>query len=104
MAEWISTKDELPKERAKWETFRYLVYTERDGVQFGHYRGDNDWYNSLCGWDRHKIDVTHWMPLPELPKQELPKIITVHMHINDERMTEDDWINMVAEKVRNAIR
>jgi hypothetical protein len=44
------------------------------------------------------------MPLPELPKQELPKIITVHMHINDERMTEDDWINMVAEKVRNAIR
>ena len=53
---WISVEDELPKENG-----RYLFYHERIGVQLVYY------YNDLT------LDkaVTHWMPLPQVPKKAL---------------------------------
>ena len=51
---WISVEDELPKENG-----RYLFYHDKIGVQLAYY------YNDLS------LDkaVTHWMPLPEAPKE-----------------------------------
>jgi hypothetical protein len=51
---WTSVEDELPKENG-----RYLFYHERIGVQLVYY------YNDLT------LDkaVTHWMPMPEPPKE-----------------------------------
>lgn len=61
--EWISVKDRLPKERgcylALWtnyknnETFVAQAYYA-DKIQFAPHRKD--------------APVTHWMPLPQLPK------------------------------------
>lgn len=64
---WISVKDRLPKIDGQ-----YLVYTEcgdmfnaefdRDCGEFGNWHG---YYHP--DWDKYE-GITHWMPLPELPK------------------------------------
>ena len=63
MTEWISVEDRLPVDT---ET---VLITHRGGVSFG-------WFNGVY-WERgaatkHKPikTVTHWMPLPEPPKEE----------------------------------
>lgn len=70
--EWISIKDRLPGNR------RQLLFTDGKFIQKGVFLsvfinqyadfenvfiGDD---NSFCVMDAQKI--THWMPLPELPK------------------------------------
>lgn len=62
MADWISVKDKEPREGT------YLVYTINgfDGVF--NFSG-HDWYDnerSICSKDY----VTHYMPLPEPPKED----------------------------------
>ena len=72
--EWISVKDRLPESKEK-----VLVYGGRTEIWFngtkrpmpsihtGYLRGFGEgWF----GWDHHDYicDVTHWMPLPELPQ------------------------------------
>lgn len=84
MNEWISVKDRLPEESGI-----YLVNVHQED----EYRcGDlvwEAWYNShnlvfppsdSIGWvllnefyqfsDSMRDDITHWMPLPEPPKEE----------------------------------
>ena len=57
--EWISVDDRLPD-----KPMRCLVYTKRGG-----YCGyDITYYNQ--GFYSEYSKVTHWMPLPELPKGE----------------------------------
>jgi hypothetical protein len=60
--EWIRVEDRLPKLFDK-----VLVYSKREGV-------DVDWYTDLGyftpGWKTG--DISHWMPLPEPPKQKEP--------------------------------
>ena len=63
--EWISVKDRLPEEKVNCI------------VHYKHAYCDNDdyWAIGICFYDGEKfrIDlsykVTHWMPLPELPKE-----------------------------------
>ena len=63
--EWISVKDRLPEDDAT-----YLVYGRNGyGIVFAVYYGDGEWltWDDLTNITRF---VTHWMPLPPLPKEE----------------------------------
>ena len=67
--EWISVKDRMPKigERVLvYDTFWRDVYILclMQNVNDGNIR----WYNRDTGWYVGD-DVTHWMPLPEPPKE-----------------------------------
>lgn len=64
---WISVKDRLPKEDEDIIAFCY--YHESWQAQVCHFSSNygGQWYTSVAGqWVR----VTHWMPLPEPPKEE----------------------------------
>ena len=59
---WISVKDALPE-----DTREVLFLWSNRWFEVGYYDG-NDWYEwwydgNICS------DVTHWMPLPDPPKQ-----------------------------------
>lgn len=62
MAEWIATKDRLPEEGQSvlvhyvdgWMPIAFLI--------------NGKWYQS--GGETSWLSVTHWMPLPEPPKEE----------------------------------
>lgn len=61
MCEWISVKDRLPD-----EDVRVLVYLDSDR---SYTKIDTD--RRFEGkWVRWGYDVTHWMPLPELPTEK----------------------------------
>ena len=75
---WISVEDALPKSIIN----KVLVCCKNGYIGFGHYeefQGVKDWYNLESGkpfteWDLEDCEsyaVTHWMPLPEAPKEEV---------------------------------
>lgn len=75
MNKWISVKDKLPE---KGDYNDYLI-TDGEHCYVGHYRHDADAWDSKLGWiqgmyadtgETYDINITHWMPLPELPKEE----------------------------------
>ena len=55
---WIPVKERLPEQNGK-----YLAFALEEGNTMDFY--DGHWM--LCGTD-YRRHVTHWMPLPELPK------------------------------------
>ena len=68
---WISVKDELPKEDTN------VILFDGSIVFCGNFSYNIDksvcWGNQVCdglcyGWYK-KDEVTHWMPLPEGPKE-----------------------------------
>lgn len=66
MAEWISVNDQLPNVGQKVD-----IYNTRDGrvpdVTFnGMVDGYPEWSAEYMRWSGY---VTHWMPLPEPPKE-----------------------------------
>ena len=62
--EWISVKDELPKDRVG-----KLVYCGTDkSITRMYYDPNNKYWVDTMGFER--MDVTHWMPLPEPPKMK----------------------------------
>lgn len=81
MAEWISVKDKLPEEGGQ-----YLVFVKEEDEEHGCVL--NAWFNPFeltlvpleIGWtllyefyefsDRLRGCITHWMPLPEPPREE----------------------------------
>lgn len=76
--EWSSVLDRLPKRMAN----KVIVCCKNGYVGFGHYedyKGEKTWYNLESGkpfsaWDVDEDDdhtVTHWMPLPEPPKEDV---------------------------------
>jgi hypothetical protein len=60
--EWISVDERLPEREGK-----YLVYTYKGGIKFGEYRSYLVGEGKLCE-PQFDYYVTHWMPLPEVPK------------------------------------
>jgi hypothetical protein len=57
---WISTKERLPEDRVE-----VLVYDEDDGILIAsHYKDYWEGADEYANYNK----VTHWMPLPELPK------------------------------------
>lgn len=54
---WIPVTERLPD-----VGIEVLIYSEDDGVCVDYYVGDSFGY----------YDVTHWMPLPEPPKEDKP--------------------------------
>ena len=62
MSEWISVKDRLPKTME-------LVFVYRKGldiVRAEYLMNDGEWFNDGI----YKAPVTHWMTLPEPPKED----------------------------------
>ncbi len=69
MGEWISVKDRLPEKRGE-----YLCYFRYPGIDVpslnficdvicqNTYQGSGRWLSDMN-------NVTHWMPLPEPPKE-----------------------------------
>ena len=64
--EWISVKDRLPEEKVNCIVHYKHAYCNNDGY----------WAIGFCYYDgeKFKLDpayiVTHWMPIPEPPKEE----------------------------------
>lgn len=54
--EWVSVGEKLPSSAMSQ---RVLVYSPERGVEHGYWSGD--YFHGECD------DVTHWMPLPEIP-------------------------------------
>ena len=69
VGKWISVKDRLPA------TDNFVLFTVGERVIYGFYDGKN-WYEYEGCWDTDVIylrpgeRVTHWMPMPEPPKEE----------------------------------
>jgi hypothetical protein len=66
MAEWISVADRLPT-----PFVTVIVHMPLESpmptVSWGFITGDGNWY---CNYfNRDEDEVTHWMPLPEPPKE-----------------------------------
>lgn len=62
--EWISVKDRLPRD-GRYLTVRYDQVTRSSFV-------DILWFERGDWWNRHypgDYGVTHWMPLPDPPKE-----------------------------------
>lgn len=72
---WISVEDELPKinpNDSEWEYSDDVIVALKDGsIAVGRYERDNntgEHYWMLYGVDKDLV-VTHWMPLPQAPKE-----------------------------------
>ena len=66
---WIPVTERLPVSEDT-----YLVYTERGSVYASHFYTEKRFasgYVRESQWShRGKVNVTHWMPLPEPPKED----------------------------------
>lgn len=58
MYEWISVKDRLPDKIGK------VLVIDNGKIDI------NSWAGKYEGWYYANKNITHWMPLPELPKGE----------------------------------
>lgn len=69
--EWISVKDRLPAERVP-VLIAYKGYntgeTHNDGVASVDKNRTWRWWDGDCAKEAIVVEVTHWMPLPEPPK------------------------------------
>lgn len=74
MSEWISVEERLPKYGQQVLVFDNVegcfdIWTldlEEDSCPEG-------WYSS-AGWHRDIDDITHWMPLPSPPGEEVDSV------------------------------
>ena len=70
--EWISVKDRLPNCNGCYLVWRPHFYTEKGMPSICYFDGQNTWHDSY-GVDFTRMlslkDVSHWMPLPEQPKE-----------------------------------
>lgn len=69
---WISVEDKFPDTNQKWSESDYVLVLNANNGDLGvawYNSKSNEWRlshsitSSLC------IKVTHWSPIPELPKQ-----------------------------------
>lgn len=69
--EWIPVKERLPRGQ---ETILFCTEDVHSEIMFplqGYYIGDGKWMGYL--WSQVRKDVTHWMEMPEPPKQQKSK-------------------------------
>ena len=69
LPKWISVKERLPIDRLK----KYLVAFRDAGgsiVDMARYFPSDGW--TCDNWDVPQNLITHWMPLPEPPKEDTP--------------------------------
>lgn len=64
---WIPVTERLPEDPVK-KVLVFVPHTHGDIVDAGRYLGADGWV--LEGWHLTQNAVTHWMPLPEPPKEE----------------------------------
>ena len=62
MGEWISVKDRLPDKQDL-----YLVYSS--GTYTVQWFNGYEWVIYSDEWAFEAHEITHWMPLPEPPKE-----------------------------------
>lgn len=69
-SKWINVNDRLPEEYVN-----VLLYVPNDTPTVGYLGKDREFYamyNNLYDYEEYVkikwVEVTHWMPLPELPK------------------------------------
>lgn len=70
MNEWISVKDELPKPESEvicTGTNGKIFICEYTSAGFGCSFLSTDWYHGKYG---QQPEITHWMPLPDAPKDK----------------------------------
>lgn len=71
MSEWISVKDRLPQRHQMGSIFIVALYNKKTDESFVkplHYIMD-EWFSTLDEEPlNYRYKVTHWMPLPEPPK------------------------------------
>lgn len=66
---WIPVEERLPEDRSDVLVVTY--WNERWGVYMGWCAPTyKKWYVHIGIGDRNDVAVTHWMPLPEPPKEE----------------------------------
>ena len=65
--EWIPAS-EPPKERGIYQVFMWDKEMERSKVWYGQFTGC-DWSVYDIYGDGMRCEVTHWMPLPQPPKE-----------------------------------
>ena len=61
MNEWVSVKDRLPNEGS------YLVFLDNGFICRAFFNKENIWVDVMSS---KLLNVTHWMPLPEAPKEQ----------------------------------
>ena len=70
--EWISVKDRLPNCNGCYLVWRPHFYPDKGMPSICYFDGQNTWHDSY-GVDFTSTlspeDVSHWMPLPEQPKE-----------------------------------
>lgn len=64
LAEWVSVDDKLPEKNQQVLTYNPMDDREPFWVDYLFLAGDEKLH-----WDMGEDNVTHWMPLPEPPKQ-----------------------------------
>lgn len=65
MAEWINVKDKMP------EDGKEVLFSDSSSIMVGWYNADKEyWELTDADMIAYAQDVTHWMPLPELPKMD----------------------------------
>ena len=63
---WVRCEDDKPKKNG-----RYIVFDNKNGVYSAEFRKGrlgSEWTDEDEGWFNFR--VTHWMPLPEPPKED----------------------------------
>ena len=68
MSEWVSVADRLPPERGRYIVYATIYFTNHEGKQGSFKMVCISQYSEWEGFDVAK-KVTHWMPLPEPPKE-----------------------------------
>lgn len=64
-SEWIDVKERLPKAKDNRHSDNVLVIKKNGNMAISHYSYVSDKF--LCDL-AHNKQVTHWLPLPKLPK------------------------------------
>ena len=68
MSEWISVEERLPPEKGEYLVAYHPCYWDH---VYPETRTGIDTFRGKAAWAKKKYQrVTHWMPLPEPPKEE----------------------------------